>query len=354
MLVQNDRPSAIDLSLRNVTLEDRSAKLAMSGLDGRVQWNDLARRKVALASSAAADASSAVQWKSGILYGVGIGGASLRFAAASRDVRLLDPVRVPILDGGIAVRTLQVRHLGEPAVSIRFDSTLEPISMPLLCKAFGWPEFAGSLSGRIPDLSLDAGVLTLGGALQAAVFGGDVAVTELRLSDPFGARPRLSAKVTFDRLDLAALTGAFSFGRITGRISGQANDLELVGWEPVAFDASLYTTPGDHSRKRISQRAVQNISSIGGGTGAAAVLQKGMLRFFNEFNYETLRFSCKLADDVCTMQNMERRAQGYYLVKGSGLPRIDVIGDAGRIDWPSLVASLKALQDSHASIGKPP
>jgi hypothetical protein len=352
--IQDDTPVAVDIRLRNVTLEDRSAKLAVAGLDGHLVWNSLTRSKQLLAAIPPADIESRLNWRGGLLYGVGIGGAAVQFVAAAGDIRFTAPVRVPILDGGLAIQTLQLRRVGEAGMSIRFDSTLEPISVPLLCKAFGWPEFAGTLSGRIPDLNLEAGVLTLGGALQAAVFDGEVSVRDLRLSDPFGARPRLQANMSFERLDLAAVTGAFSFGKITGRISGHANDLELVGWEPVAFDASLYTTPGDRSRKRISQRAVQNISSIGGGTGAAAALQRGFLRFFNEFSYSKLGLSCKLANDVCLMQGVEPRAQGYYLVKGSGLPRIDVIGEAHRIDWLSLVASLKQLPESQPSVGKPP
>ena len=83
-------------------------------------------------------------------------------------------------------------------------------------------------------------------------------------------------------------------------------------------------------------------------------LQRGALRFFDEFNYSKLGLSCTLVNDVCRMEGVEPHGQGYYLVKGSGLPRIDVIGDARRIDWPSLVASLKQLPDSQASVGKPP
>ena len=149
-------------------------------------------------------------------------------------------------------------------------------------------------------------------------------------------------------------TGAFSFGKITGRIDGRIAAMELVGWEPVAFDATLYTTPKDRTRKRISQRAVQNISSIGGGLGAAAAVQRSVLRFFNEFNYDKLGVSCRLANDICLMQGIEARATGYYLVKGSGLPRIDVIGDSRRVDWPSLVATLKELPESQPSISKSP
>ena len=87
------------------------------------------------------------------------------------------------------------------------------------------------------------------------------------MRNPLGARPQANADIRLERLDLAAVTHAFSFGLITGRLDGRINGLELADWEPVAFDAAFYSTPGDRSAKRISQRAVQNISSIGGGGG---------------------------------------------------------------------------------------
>ena len=350
--IRDNLPAAIDLTLNAVRLEDQNAKLALNDVNGHLIWHDLERRKQALADKSD-DTQSDLRWESGLLYGVQIGGAQIHFTTAGNDVRLMQAARIPILDGSLAIRTLQLRRIGEAAMSIRFDATLDPISVAQLCKAFGWPEFAGKLSGSIPDLSLEAGVLTLGGALQASVFDGRLIVRDLKLSDPFGARPRLQANVEFAKLDLEAVTGAFSFGKITGRIDGHISELELVGWEPMAFDAALFSTPGDRTRRRISQRAVENISSIGGG-GAAAALQRSVMRFFKEFNYDKLGISCRLGNDVCLMQGVEARASGYYLVKGSGLPRIDVIGEAHRVDWPSLEATLKELPKSQASIGNAP
>ncbi len=42
------------------------------------------------------------------------------------------------------------------------------------------------------------------------------------------------------------------------------------------------------------------------------------------------------------MSGLTPARQGYYLVKGKGLPRIDIIGNAGRVDWPQLVAQIAA------------
>jgi hypothetical protein len=112
----------------------------------------------------------------------------------------------------------------------------------------------------------------------------------------------------------------------------------------VAFDARLYTTPGDRSKHLISQKAITSISNVGGGGGSVvAALQSGILRFFDRFHYDRIGISCQLHDEVCLMAGIEPAPRGgYYLVKGSGLPRIDIIGNAGRVDWRQLVAQIVA------------
>jgi hypothetical protein len=117
---------------------------------------------------------------------------------------------------------------------------------------------------------------------------------------------------------------------------------------PVSFTAAFQTPRGDRSKHRISQRAVQNLSSIGGGSGGgvAAALQGGFLKFFDDFGYDRLGLSCRLVNDVCTMSGVERTDGGYYIVKGSGLPRIDVIGSQSRVAWTRLVRQLASIMES--------
>jgi hypothetical protein len=350
---QDGAPTALDVTLQDVALADRNAGLAVDGLDGHVLWQRASRPAVPGLAGTAPDDASDLTWKSANLYGIAVGGARIGFTTSGNDFRLLKGVRIPVLDGALNIAALQMLRISAPEMSVRFDAVVEPISMPLLCKAFGWPEFAGTVSGKIPQLALDQGVLTLGGNLDAQVFDGRVTVGGLSMRDAFGTRPQFSADIAIDRVDLAAVTGAFSFGAITGRLSGRIASLELVGWEPVAFAASLYTPPNDRSKRRISQRAVENISSVGGGSGAAAALERGALRFFKQFDYAKLGISCTLLNDVCQIDGIERHGDGYYLVKGSGIPRIDVIGDKRRIDWPTMVSSLKELSKSQASVGRP-
>ena len=341
-------PARAALELEDVRFASETAAVSLAGLAGRLHWYDDASRTALAGRIDDALFESSLAWSSGRLWGLEIGAATIPFATTGRHFRLLGPVTVPVFDGGLAVDTLRVRHAGTEDMYVRFDATVLPIDVARISRAFGWPEFQGTLQGSIPGLQLQRGVVTLDGALEADVFDGRVAVRELRLQDPLGKYPRFFANIGIDGLDLELVTRAFEFGTITGRLSGYISDLETFDWMPEAFDAFLYTPPDDRSRHRISQRAVKNLSSIGGGSGGgvAAALQGGFLRFFDDFRYDRLGLSCRLANDVCVMGGVLPAPGGYYIVKGSGLPRINVIGSQTRVAWTTLVRQLGSVMDS--------
>ncbi len=342
-------PAALDLQLADVTFDDQNDRVEMRQLSGRVAWISSARRgNVAGGEPATGVENSHLEWKSSAVYGLTGGPAQIDFATSGADFRVLKPTVLPVLDGGLNISTLSVRDLGEPQMSLRFAAELQPISVALLSRAFGWPEFSGKLEGRIPEVSLEEDMLSLGGDLEMSAFGGQIVVNGLKLKNPLGIYPRLNANVKARDLDLQAVTGTFEFGEITGRLDADIQGLELFRWAPIKFDARLYTPPGDKSRHLISQRAVKNLSNIGGsGSSVAAVLQGGFLRFFENFHYARLGLSCRLDNETCFMDGIEpQQGDAYYIVKGSGIPRIDIIGNAHRVNWNRLVSQLKAISES--------
>ena len=341
-------PTRAELDLESVTIDSAAAAVSLEGLTGRVNWFDDASRTALAGTIDDERFLSRLAWDAGRLWGLELGKVELPFATTGRHFRLLEPVRLPIFDGGLAIGTLRVRHAGTEEMYVRFDAAIEPISVSLLSRAFGWPEFQGKLAGSIPGLQLRQGVVTLDGNLEASVFDGRVVVKDLSLSEPLGKFPRMHASIDVEDLDLALVTQTFEFGMITGRLSGRIADLETFGWMPEAFDAFLYTPPDDRSKHRISQRAVTNLSSIGGGSGGgvAAALQGGFLKFFDDFRYDRLGLSCRLANDVCVMGGVLPAPGGYYIVKGSGLPRINVIGSQTRVAWTTLVRQLGSIMES--------
>lgn len=391
VVVANGEPVQLDVELDALTMDDGTGMLSLTDLGGHWHWRadqaadvaetddddaiaervtrldgDLAASAASTASDARAgpDVSSApagwatpvpasnLHWQGGQVFGLELGATQLHFTTRGRQMRLLQPARIPLLDGAIDLKTFRVRNAGLPAMAFLVDATLQPISVQQLSRAFGWPEFGGQLGGEISRLRLRDGVISLGTTLHAQVFDGEVSISDLRLEEPFGQWPRLQASIGLQNLDLELLTSAFSFGRITGRLSGAVDGLQLFNWTPVAFDARFYTPLDDRSRHRISQRAVENIGSMGGGSaGITAALSSGVLKFFDDFNYRRLGVSCRLRNEVCEMDGIEPAGEGsYYLVKGRGLPRIDVIGSSRRVDWPRLVQQLMAVTQSGAPV----
>jgi len=333
-IVNNDLTS-VNAHIQNVSMADATARLSLANANGELHW-----------SSAPTAAQSQLSWSASSLYGLIGGPVQMKFIAQGTRFALADNTRFPIFDGTLVAHKLDIRNFG-PDAELEFDAHLEPISMPLLSKAFGWPTLNGQLAGRVPGVSYRNHVLTVQGDLSANVFDGTIVGSRLKLSDPLGPWPRLDADVSARHLDLDLLTHTFSIGSISGRLDADLKGLELFNWSPVAFDARLQTTPGDKSDHRISQRAVTSISSVGGGGGGVtAALQSGVLQFFKTFHYDRIGISCQLRDEVCLMNGLEPAKTGYYLVKGRGLPRIDIIGNAGRVDWTQLVSQISASMHS--------
>jgi hypothetical protein len=326
------RPAGIRLDLDNVSFDDREGHFGLGGLQGRIDW-----------AAEEATRRSDVRWRDGHLYRVPLGTGQIAAESAESSLRLREPARISVLDGELQVDAFDLAFPKESSWNWHIDGILTPVSLPRLCQSLGWPPFAGKLSGVIPDVRYANGKLEVGGMLLVRAFDGDITLSNLQLLQPLSTVPQLRVDARVNNIDLKALTGAFSFGRIEGRLNGRVDGLDMEAWRPVAFDAAFATPEGDTSRHRISQKAVDNISSIGGG-GVGGVLSRSILRVFEDFPYDKLGIRCRLENGICEMGGVAPAASGYYIVKGRFLPpRLDVIGYADRVNWRSLVAQLVAV-----------
>ncbi|MEX0615769.1 MAG: hypothetical protein WD177_07665, partial [Methylophaga sp.] len=255
---------------------------------------------------------------------------------------------LPLLDGGLQISSFNYQYAAAGS-HWQFEGLLKPLSMPALTNALGWPEMDGKLSGVIPRVSYQNQQIDIDGALQVKVFDGTAIIKDLQLQSPFGSLPQLRANIEMQQIDLEQLTRTFDFGKISGRLDGNISGLRLSDWQPVQFDARFATSENNPGKRRISQRAVDNLSQIGGG--ASGIMSRSFLRFFEDFSYDKLGIRCQLNNEVCHMSGIEEDEQGYYIVKGGGLPPwINVIGYTRRVDWPDLLARLQAVKNSDGPI----
>ena len=320
--------STVAVGLDAVSLHEKRGRFAATGIQGRVPWQREAPVEGKLSVADARIASFALG-----RFELPLQVAPTRFS--------VNKAEIPFLDSALVIDRLVWRKSskrqaweGDLGLSIR------PVPLADLTTTLGLPRMFGSLSASFPHLRYRDNAVYLDGLLEVQVFEGSLKCTHLRLEDPFGTVPRLSADIQAQHINLGQLTETFSFGSITGYADAEIRDIELAAWKPVQFDARLMSSPGSY-RKRISQRAVQNISSLG-GAGAGAAIQASFLRFFEEFGYETIGLSCRLRGGVCAMGGIETAPNGYVIVKGGGLPALTVIGYNRNVDWTELVDRIQA------------
>ncbi len=332
-------PEQAGLTLTGLALTDRQGRFAVSRTDGSVAWQ---RRDQGTLSTLSTEGLS--------LLGIRSGPFVARALFVGDRIELSEPIVVPLLGGRMALDRFELDGALVAGARPRWsaNASVQEVSLQRLTEALEWPAFNGDLSGALAGMRYEEGVFSIGGGLSVSAFDGDINVDGLRIRDPLGPAPVLSANATLRGLDLRELTQTFSFGLIEGHLDGDLADLQLVAWEPDRFDLHLYTPPNNGSRRRISQRAVENLTEL--GSGIPGGLSGPLLGLFNEFGYRAIDVKVSLRGNTAEIDGLARDEGGYYLVRGSGLPRIDVIGRNRRVAWKDLVERLRQIQVEGAKI----
>jgi hypothetical protein len=322
------------LDLADITVVDtRRNRFAITGLDAHVLPGD-------------GGIESRFSWKGLLLRQINLGAGKAGINATPGQFSLASPLQLDVLGGRLELEKLQVLLPGEStdAVAepeIRMYATLDNLEMEQLAQALDWPPFSGTISGRIPGVKLNSGVLEVEGEIEFKVFDGQVRLTGVRLERPFGVLPSLAANLDVENLDLQQVTNTFSFGQISGRMSGFVHDLRMLDWRPVAFDAWFGTPEQARESNKISRRAVNQLTAIGGGSSTAA-LTGPLLKLFSNFSYRRLGLGCRLHNYICEVRGLDDDAASVLIMEGTGVPKIMIRVFNRSMDWPTLVAGLTA------------
>jgi hypothetical protein len=325
-----DGPQAFSFQTDGLDIADGDGRLAIDGLRGGMDWTLRGARP-----------ATTLAWRGAQVYRLAHGAAQTSWQSRDGNLGLQKAVDIPLLGGRLHVTDLDWRPAAAKGRRLSTSLALTGVDMAAFSRAMGWPEFPGTLGGAIPAMRWVDDRIEMEGGLSLNVFDGFVDVTRMSLQDPFGNSPVLAGDLALRQLDLGAITSVFDIGSITGRMDGSVQKLRLVNWNPVSFDARLLAGSGG----RISQRAVNSLVSVGGG-GIAAGLQGAMLRLFKTFSYKRIGLNCVLQGTVCRMSGLDSDGDGYTIVEGSGLPRLQVVGHQTQVDWPTLVRRLKSAAES--------
>ncbi len=333
--------SALTATVNKLAIHDTASRISLEDGAGTVFWSD----------DNAFATPSHVAWQTLKLGPLPIGASALAFLTRAKTLRLLKKTTLPFLGGTIDIDQFgwQAKAAQEP--DVYFVGKLTDVSLKQLSQTLNWTPLSGSIGGTIPKVEYRNKTLSLDGEIDIHAFDGVVKITNLASSGLFSAFPKLYGELEIDRIDLDLLTQKLKFGGITGKLSGFVRQLYLENWRPVTFFAWLGTPDDDDSKHRISQKAVKNIASIGGGA-AADLLSKGFLSIFETFGYDKIGLGCYLHEGVCQLSGVEAAPQGYVIIKGGGLPRIDVIGYNPRVDWAVLMERLGRISTTDEVIIK--
>jgi len=327
-----------DLNLTDLSIVDtRRNRFAFTGLEARVRpGDDLFHSKLA--------------WRGLLLGKINLGPGEAALDSAPGKFAIVQPVVLEVLEGRLVLWKLAVLlgdETGSPAnePEIHLEADIEDLDMEQLTRAFGWPLFSGKISGHIPGVSLNDGVLEVEGKILVNVFDGQLSLTDLRVERPFGVLPSLAANIEAEGLDLEQLTRTFSFGQISGRVDGYIRDLRMLDWKPVAFDAWFGTPPGQKGSRDISRKAVNRLTTLGGG-GPTTALTSPLLKLFNNFSYKSLGLGCRMQNNVCDIRGVKEDNESVLIMEGAGVPKITIRAFNRRVDWPQLMSQLVAASET--------
>ncbi|MFV0543980.1 MAG: hypothetical protein ACK5L8_09875 [Marinicella pacifica] len=321
------RVAHMTADFKDFSFTNQKRKLAIAGLNGKVdwQWHQTSQ-------------PSSLSWHSLVLSGLPIQAADLRFNISEDDLSLYGRHVLPIFDGALVIQRLTVDgFMAEEPAAVKMDAEIEPISLLPISQALNWPQLAGQISGQLPGMVKSGHVIAFDGTLHLSVFDGSIRFQNLSMERLFGVAPVIAADVDINLLDLALLTQTYDFGLITGRLSGFIDHLRITNWKVDRMDATVYSVKTENSDQTISQKAIENISAIGGIKGA---ISRTFLRFFEEFKYKKIKLSCKLHNSVCQIGGIDNQDGRFTIVEGGGLPKINIVGYARQIAWDVFISRL--------------
>ena len=289
-----------------------------------------------------AQKTSTISWGQLDLFSIPLPRTYFNLLIKEKQVSLVNAFNIPLLGGNIHIKKFEWEMLEDNSPHVDFAGAIQALSLEKLTAALDAEPLLGNISGDIPGIHFADNKLNLEGGLKIDLFDGQIDINQLSISGMGTAFSQFESNIKITSIDLDLLTQKFKFGGMKGKVSGVINELYMENWQPIQFYAWIGTDDDDSDHK-ISQKAVENLANIGGG-GAVDFVSRMILGMFGNFDYDKIGLGCYLHEGVCQLMGAEPAGvRGFYIVKGGGLPRIDVMGYNTRIDWNVLLERLKRL-----------
>ncbi len=251
------------------------------------------------------------------------------------------PVALDLQNGEISVKKaafdMSTKNLFLEGIS------LEDLQIKRLVAGF---PYEMRVSARDMSARLQGQRLVFSGKIRAEVAGGIIEASGIWI-EPFAPIVHYGADIVFKDLDLKMLTAPTSFGVVSGVVRGHIKGLVMSGIQPERFDFRLESDESAKTPKKISIRAVENLSILGGGEGSVSFLGY----FFKEFSYKRIGISCSLNNDLFVLHGLIKKGGREYLVERGFFGGVNVINmnPGGRIRFKDMVERLKRITETDNS-----
>ncbi|MDI9570736.1 MAG: hypothetical protein QM278_08440 [Pseudomonadota bacterium] len=255
-----------------------------------------------------------------------IGGFAAPVILSGNRFSLPESVALSIFGGEVRLADLEAQDILRPERRVKMFLEVRGVDLAAVTgRALPIP-LSGVVNGVFSPLAFQDGLWTSRGAIVVEAFGGRIAAENL-----FGGRLLSHARffggdAVFEGIDLEALTYRIEIGRMTGIVRGALKEFRMEYGQPSRFELTILSDDVRDAPRRISVEAIENLSIISTGSGAAAsVMSSGLNMFFKDYPYSRIGIRCALADDIFSLRGLVHEGGTEYLVRRAWLRGIDII-----------------------------
>lgn len=290
-----------------------------------LEWHVDAEGRRVLADGVAREGS--LQFDALSVQGVTLPAVSTRLASRADTILLEQPVELELFGGRVALEGVELAEWSRGSRHLGFALRLDELDLRTISESVGNLPLEGALNGYLPAVRLTQDQLEVDGGGDLQIFGGRVAIFDISGEEVLGRYPRVRFSADFEGVDLLDITRKFDFGEVYGEVEGQIRDCELFRGIPVRCNATMHSVETAGVPRKISVKAIRNISILGSGD-RVGLLDRGLQRFFDTYNYSEIGMTMDLRNDRFLLRGTASRGDKELFVKGRLPFRIDIVNVA--------------------------
>jgi hypothetical protein len=259
----------------------------------------------------------------------------------------IKPFGFPVFGGRVELGETRLA-LDPERMGLTGDGSMTLENIDLAGIPAGSTPIQGTFRASFPAVRMTPRKIEFDGEGDLGVFGGRVNVRGISINEPFSAGRTILCDVSFAGIDLEKLTDVVPFGRVTGVLRGEIEDLAVSYGQPERFTLRLESVRTKGVRQTFSLKAVNNLSVISSGE-KSLVPSRWWLRFVSKFSYSKIGIASTLRNDTFTLRGTIVEKGVEYLVKKSALFGISVVNR-----MPDKTISFKDMVQRLRRVGESP